>query len=308
MLQKFSRFPHLSAVAAMGIWGISYIWMKQLFQHLEPASILVIRLLISGFFLMVLLLILKRMEKIAYRHIPLFLMSAFFNPFLYFMGESHGLQLVSPTISAVIIATIPVFTPLFARIFLSEQLSRLNVAGIGISFAGVIIMLVDGNFSLAASPWGVAYLFGAVASSIVYGILLKKLTKLYSPITIVWIQNMIGILYFIPVALLKEHESIAAFTFTAEFALPVLLLGIFSSSLAFVFFTHSVKSLGIAKANIYTNLIPVFTAIFSILVLRETPLPQQWMGMLLVISGVAMSQKIATQPRKLVAETKSRQD
>lgn len=96
---------------------------------------------------------------------------------------------------------------------------------------------------------------------------------------------------FYPVALLKEHESIAAFTFTAEFALPVLLLGIFSSSLAFVFFTHSVKSLGIAKANIYTNLIPVFTAIFSILVLRETPLPQQWMGMLLVISGVAMSQK-----------------
>lgn len=296
MMQNQFRISHFTALAAMLIWGISYIWMKSLFIFLQPATILVVRLLISGLFLFVLLLITRKLEKIQKKHLPVFLLSAFFNPFLYFMGESHGLQRVSPTISAVIVATIPVFTPVFARIFLKERLSKLNIFGIVVSFAGVIIMLVTKDLSLTADPAGIMMLFGAVASAIVYGIVLKKLTLLYRALTIVWIQNIIGIFYFVPVALFKEFESLQTFQFQAEIVMPILLLGIFSSSLAFVFFTISVKNLGIARSNIYTNLIPVFTAIFSILVLSEMPDQKQWLGMALVISGVILSQKRFTNP------------
>lgn len=296
MMQNQFRISHFTALAAMLIWGISYIWMKSLFIFLQPATILVVRLLISGLFLFVLLLITRKLEKIQKKHLPVFLLSAFFNPFLYFMGESHGLQRVSPTISAVIVATIPVFTPVFARIFLKERLSKLNIFGIVVSFAGVIIMLVTKDLSLTADPAGIMMLFGAVASAIVYGIVLKKLTLLYRALTIVWIQNIIGIFYFVPVALFKEFESLQTFQFQAEIVMPILLLGIFSSSLAFVFFTISVKNLGIARSNIYTNLIPVFTAIFSILVLSEMPDQKQWLGMALVISGVILSQRRFTNP------------
>ena len=296
MMQNQFRISHFTALAAMLIWGISYIWMKSLFIFLQPATILVVRLLISGLFLFVLLLITRKLEKIQKKHLPVFLLSAFFNPFLYFMGESHGLQRVSPTISAVIVATIPVFTPVFARIFLKERLSKLNIFGIVVSFAGVIIMLVTKDLSLTADPAGIMMLFGAVASAIVYGIVLKKLTLLYRALTIVWIQNIIGIFYFVPVALFKEFESLQTFQFQAEIVMPILLLGVFSSSLAFVFFTISVKNLGIARSNIYTNLIPVFTAIFSILVLSEMPDQKQWLGMALVISGVILSQRRFTNP------------
>ena len=71
----------------------------------------------------------------------------------------------------------------------------------------------------------------------------------------------------------------------------LLLLGVFASSLAFVFFVKSVKQLGIAKANIYTNLIPVFTALFSLWILHEVITPDKIWGIVLVIAGVAVSQQ-----------------
>ncbi len=240
-----------------------------------------------------------KLERIKKEHYALFLLSALLNPFLYFMGESHGLQLVSPTISAVIIATIPVFTPVFARFFLKEHLSKLNIAGLIISFAGVLMMLVMKDFSLSADPFGVLYLFGAVASAIVYGIILKKLTLLYNALTIVWIQNFIGLFYFIPVILYKETDTLLYMPFSSQVILPILLLGVFSSSLAFVFFTRSVRSLGIARTNIYTNMIPVFTVMFSYFLLGELQNGQQFFGMMLVISGVIISQ---TKKRKVFQE------
>lgn len=298
-MNKTLNSAHLSALAAMFLWGISYIWMKQLFDYLEPASILFFRLVVSSVFLYFVLRLMGKLERIKKEHYALFLLSALLNPFLYFMGESHGLQLVSPTISAVIIATIPVFTPVFARFFLKEHLSKLNIAGLIISFAGVLMMLVMKDFSLSADPFGVLYLFGAVASAIVYGIILKKLTLLYNALTIVWIQNFIGLFYFIPVILYKETDTLLYMPFSSQVILPILLLGVFSSSLAFVFFTRSVRSLGIARTNIYTNMIPVFTVMFSYFLLGELQNGQQFFGMMLVISGVVISQ---TKKRKVFQE------
>jgi drug/metabolite transporter (DMT)-like permease len=298
-MNKTLNSAHLSALAAMFLWGISYIWMKQLFDYLEPASILFFRLVVSSVFLYFVLRLMGKLERIKKEHYALFLLSALLNPFLYFMGESHGLQLVSPTISAVIIATIPVFTPVFARFFLKEHLSKLNIAGLIISFAGVLMMLVMKDFSLSADPFGVLYLFGAVASAIVYGIILKKLTLLYNALTIVWIQNFIGLFYFIPVILYKETDTLLYMPFSSQVILPILLLGVFSSSLAFVFFTRSVRSLGIARTNIYTNMIPVFTVMFSYFLLGELQNGQQFFGMMLVISGVIISQ---TKKRKVFQE------
>lgn len=289
-MDKVLKSAHLSALAAMFLWGISYIWMKGLFDFLEPASILFFRLVVSSVFLYFVLRLMGKLERIKKEHYFIFLLSALFNPFLYFMGESHGLQLVSPTISAAIVATIPVFTPVFARIFLREHLSKLNILGLFISFGGVLLMLVMKDFSLSANPFGVMYLFGAVASSIVYGIILKKLTLLYNALTIVWIQNLIGLFYFIPVILYKETDTLLIAPFTTAVVFPILLLGVFSSSLAFVFFTRSVRSLGIARTNIYTNMIPVFTAIFSYFILAEVLDARQLTGMMFVISGVIISQ------------------
>ena len=280
---------HLSALLSMLFWGMSYIWSKLVFQVYGPGTTIFLRLIISTFFLAGILYLGGKFQKIRAKHIPLFLLTALFNPFLYFVGESYGLNLVSPTISAVIIATIPVFTPFAATIFTNERIGLLSFIGLGISFTGVLIMLIEKDLSFAASPTGILFLFGAVVSAIVHGLLLKRITQLYSPLMIVWGQNTIGILYFLPL-FLTETQVLTKIPPPGNALLPLLFLGTFASSLAFVFFTYTIKHIGISRSNIYTNLIPVFAAIFSFFILGERLIASKIAGIILVASGVLVSQ------------------
>lgn len=301
-MKKSTLLVHGSALLAMFFWGISYIWSKQVFEHLQPATTVFFRLLISVPFLFLLISLLKQHEKIQRQHYPIFILSAVFNPFLYFMGESFGLNLVSPTISAVIIATIPLFTPVFAFAFLRERLSRLNITGLLISFIGILVMLLQKNLSFAASPLGIMYLFGAVLAAVAYGLLLKKLTSLYSSTTIVLGQNFIGIFFFLPIVYLFEKNQLSMASFQSDVLIPLLMLGVFASSLAFILFTYAVGKLGIARSNIYTNMIPVFTAFFSFLLLGEIITFDKMIGVVLVIFGVAVSQY---KPKRSISIQKS---
>lgn len=280
---------HLSALVAMLFWGMSYIWSKQVFETLGPGTTVFFRLIISSAFLALLLYFTNSFQKIQKKHFKLFLLTSLFNPFLYFVGESYGLNLVSPTISAVIIATIPVFTPIATRIFTNERLTTLNIIGLLVSFTGIIVMLVDKNFTLTASPLGILFLFGAVISAIIYSLFLKKTTEHYPALTIVWGQNTIGIFYFLPLFLMETSGKVPLGTLS-QVMMPLVLLGVFASSMAFVLFTYTVSKIGVSRSNIYTNLISVFTAFFSFLILGEQFIPSKIAGMLLVILGVSLSQ------------------
>ncbi len=280
----------------MLLWGISYIWSKIVFEYIEPATTVFSRLVISSVFLLLLLKATGRSQPIKREHIRLFFVSALFNPFLYFVGESFGLDRVSPTISAVIIATIPIFMPFAAYAYLNERLKPINIFGLLISFSGVLIMVIDRNLRFTAAPDGLLFLLLAVVSAIIYGVLLKKLTLNYSPLTIIAYQNLIGIFYFLPLVLVFENHQLIDINFEFRFLGNLFMLGIFASSLAFVFFVKAVKHLGIAKANIYTNLIPVFTAFFSLMILSELITADKIAGIVLVIAGVVVSQQGKTPP------------
>lgn len=274
----------------MLLWGLSYIWTKIVFKYYQPLTTIFLRLLISSIILIIFIHLFRKPKKIKKEHYKLFAVSAFFNPLLYFLGESFGLSLVSSTISAVIVSTIPLFTPIVAYFSLKEKLSVVNLFGIIISFMGIMIMLFDDKLRINENPIGILILFGAVAAALVYGILLKKLTRSYSSLTIITYQNAIGAIYFLPLFLFFEFNQFVQVPLNTELVTSILLLAVFASSLAFILFTTVVRKIGISKGNIYTNLIPGFTAIFSFFILSEQFPFSKIIGMIIVILGVILSQ------------------
>ena len=122
----------------MLFWGLSFIWSSLLLKFYQPVTLIFIRLVISSIFLFALIFFLGKFEKVERKDYKLILLSALFNPFLYFLGENYGLKFSSPTIAAVIIATIPLFSPLIAYLTFREKLTPVNFIGIAVSFAGVI--------------------------------------------------------------------------------------------------------------------------------------------------------------------------
>jgi drug/metabolite transporter (DMT)-like permease len=139
----------------MIFWGFSFIWSSLLLKSYQPVTIIFIRLIISSVLLFALLFILGKKEKIGRKDYKLIFLSALFNPFLYFLGENYGLKFSSPTIAAVIIATIPVFSPLIGYLTFREKLTPVNLIGIAVSFGGVMLMLITPAFSLAADVKGI---------------------------------------------------------------------------------------------------------------------------------------------------------
>ena len=151
-------------------------------------------------------------------------------------------------------------------------------------------MLLTKNFHLEVSGIGILCLAGAVFSALMYSVMLKKLAETYSPLFIIAIQNLIGIFLFLPLFLFFEADQVFTIIPTREIISSFLFLAILASSLSFVFFAHSVKILGVSKANIFSNLIPVFTAIFSFFILDERFTFQKIIGMIIVIGGVYISE------------------
>ena len=275
---------------SMLFWGMSFVWTKIVLNYYEPITTIFLRLVLSTVILFSGLMLFNRIEKIRKEDYKLFLVSAFFNPFLYFLGENFGIKYATATISAVIIATIPLFVPMVAYFALSEKLKKINIIGIIISFIGITVMMVNKDLSLNASPFGISCLFLAVGSAVIYSIMLKILAGKYSAFTIVATQNLIGVILFLPIFLVFDYQSFILVKPNAELISSLVLLSFFASSLAFVFFTIGTREIGVSKTAVFSNIIPVFTAIFSYFILSEYFNMNKIVGMVIVLFGVFFTQ------------------
>jgi drug/metabolite transporter (DMT)-like permease len=289
-LRKHPYFPYVVAVVSMLLWGMSFVWTAIVLETYPPVTVIFLRLLISCVFLFLFVYITGRIQRIRKEDLWLFLGSALFNPFFYFIGENYGVLLTSPTISAVIIATIPLFAPIAAFFYLRERLNILNISGLLISFSGILIMLLGPDLSIQTSPLGVLALMVAVFSAVAYSIFLKKLTARYSSVFIIAVQNFLGLLYFSPLFFAFEWNHFLSATPSLQVMSSIFALAVLCSSLAFILFTMAVRQIGVARSNVFANLIPVFTGVFSFMVIAEQLGTQKILGILVVVAGLFLSQ------------------
>ena len=231
-LQRIGIYPLISL--AVIFWGMSYVWTTIVFKYYHPISTIFIRLVISSALLVGYTFLSGKAEKIKKEDRWLLLISALFNPFLYFLFENYGLKNSTPTISAVIIATIPVFVSIVGYFMLKENLSLINIIGILVSFLGIGIMLVNPDFSLNSSWAGILFLSGAVVMAVIYTVLLKRLAHKYSALTIITYQNMIGVIYFLPLFLFFDYKYFITVRPNFELVYSLLSLAVFASTLAFI--------------------------------------------------------------------------
>ena len=281
---------YISVILAMTFWSMTYVWYKMVFEAYNPITTVLLRLVLSSVILVAMMWPTRQLQKIHPGDLKYFFLVSLFQPFLYFLCESYGVKFVSSTISAVIISTIPLFSPFVTAYFFREKILRFNIIGIVISIVGVALVIFERNKSVDATLAGILLLFGAVAAGIGYSIVVKKLSGKYNSISIVTYHNIIGIFFFLPLFLIFDLDHFMATGYVAEAVVPLLELAIFGSSFAFIFFTFSIKKIGVTKSNAFTNAIPVLTAIFAFIMLGETLSAIKMGGIGLVIAGLFMSQ------------------
>jgi drug/metabolite transporter (DMT)-like permease len=278
-----------AALLSMFFWSFSFVWFKIAYKAYEPMTVVLFRLILATVIIFVVSQVMRKLEKLRKNDLGWMLLLSFFEPFMYFMGESFGLKYISSTVAAVVVSTIPLFTTLAAWYFYREKLTKTNFAGLVISIIGVSLVVFDTAYGLSASPLGLMLEFIAVLSTVGYAVILKKLTARYNGYTIITYQNLFGIFMFFPFWLIFESSVTLQTPFNAEAFSAILKLAVFASILAFIFFTYSIRHLGINRSNMFVNLIPVFVAIFSFLILGDEINIQKAAGIMIVISGLFLA-------------------
>jgi len=266
------------------------LWAKDALVYYNPITLICIRTFISAVFILPVLFILKKQISIKRKHLPALVLLAFFEPFLYFIGETSGLNKVDPASTAVIISTIPLFTPLAAFYFLKEKVTAWNIAGIVLSLIGIAVMVLDHQLNIQISVEGLLFLTLAVVAAIGYSVVIKRLPGNYSVFTIIFYQNAIGAILFIPLVFIFDFQQLLITGWITSAVWPIVKLGVFASTIAFLFYMYALKFMDITKVNIFTNMIPVFTILIMWIVMDEAPEFRKAIGMAVVIVGVFVSQ------------------
>lgn len=253
-------------------------------------TIITLRLVIASVLMFAFLSFTGKIQKIKAADFKWFFFLAFFEPYLYFVGETNGLTIVDSTLASVIVSTVPLFAPVFAFILLRERVGWQNIVGIVVSLIGVFFVIYQPGSEISASPKGVALMFLAVFAAICYSILLRRIPVYYSTMNVIFYQNLMGLVFFIPTFLFTDMSSIQTIHVTKDAVVALILLSVFASVIAFILFAGAVRQVGVAKTNVFVNLIPVFTALFSWIFYSEFISMWKWIGILIVIAGLFASQ------------------
>lgn len=214
-----------------------------------------------------------------------------------------SLQFTSATNSALFTTLTPGLIVLFSLIILREKVNAFQFIGLIASFIGVLIVLTKGNLlQLFRTHYneGDAIMLLAVLSWTAYSLLLKK-AKGIPPVTLVAMIALVGAILMIPFLFIQpiHFEKI-----TSLGIIGVIYMGVFPSVGSFIFWNQGVKILGASKAGITMNLIPVFTAIISVILGHVLELSQM-LGGLLTIAGmllIALKRKQLSQISAPVAQ------
>jgi drug/metabolite transporter (DMT)-like permease len=268
------------------IWGWSFLLIKVAVAGITPSAVAWTRIALGA---LVLRIVLSRLggrvplDPVSLRHFAVAAVMGNIVPFtLLAWGEQH----ISSALTAVLNASTPLFTAVFAAIGLHERLRPVQIAGLVVGIVGVAVAAGVGASDLhGSSAAGAA---AAVLAGVGYGmafVYMRRHLVSYQPIVAATGQLLAGAVLLAPVAVLTSVAGGVSLTPTRVAAM--VLLGAVGTGIAYVLNYRIIADLGATKASLVTYLIPVVAVIVGVLVLGEAFEWRLLIGGALTVTGIA---------------------
>ena len=289
-----SRVAVICLVVAMALWGSSFIALKVAFAELPAMWVILGRMALGS---LVFLLAWRWRGRMQYRRgdWKYLLSLAACEPCLYFLFEALALQNTSASQAGMVGALLPLLVAVGAFVFLSERITRTTLVGFLLAVIGTVWLSLAGSADEhAANPLlGNFFELLAMLCAMGYTLMLKHLSARYSPFLLTAMMAFVGTLFFLPLALLGDplpHQV------SPTGLAAVAYLGVLVTVGAYGLYNFGVSRLPASQASGFTNLIPLFTLLFAVLLLGERLNNSQILAAVLVFAGVALSQWRAAPP------------
>ncbi len=287
MNRSGNKGAYVALTGAMVFWGVSFVATKVALESFPTFTLIFIRFGLAGCLFLGGALLRGVPSFTPGDHFKLFVM-ALFEPGLYFVFETFGLQHTTAPKASLVIAAVPVAVLLFARGIIGERITLPSVAGILVSLAGIAVLITgDPSFrwELGGHLLGDALILGAVVTAALYMVYARDLGRLHSAWDITSFQILYGALFYAPM-FVKESFSMDWGEVTAVSYMAVGYLTVFATVAAFLCYNYGLTRISASRAAVFVNGIPVVTALSAWVVLGERLTLLQAAGGAMVLFGV----------------------
>lgn len=282
------------------IWGWSFLFIKVAVEGMTPTTVAFARVALGAVALAVAARVMGLRlpaDRTYWRHVAISAVFANIIPFtLLAWGEQH----ISSALTAVLNASTPLFTGLFAVLWFRDRMDRRGVLGLLLGITGVAVAAGVGGDDLAGSSlWGSLASVGAGAS---YGLQLnyaKKHLMDVPPAVAAFGQLVAGTVLLAPVAAVTTARE--GIDLEPHRILAILLLGSVGTGVAYLLFYRSVADVGPTTTSLVTYLIPVFAVVIGVVGLDEEFHLRVVFGGVMIVAGIALVQRRLKLPRRRAA-------
>ncbi|PKM52236.1 MAG: EamA family transporter [Firmicutes bacterium HGW-Firmicutes-7] len=277
------------------IFGFSFMFTKLTLAYvLDIYHMLAFRFLIA--FVVMTILLLFKIIKVNYRgkKLRMLFLLGLFQPIIYFVFETKGIELLPSSQAGIMIACIPIIVMIFAFIFLNEKITLKRLVFIMLSVFGAIIINVN-NFS-GGSIRGLLFLFIAVLAGAIYNILSRKLHLEFSAIEITYLMMGFGAIVFNGLSLGIHINKEVLLDYFKPLTSPQAIIGflylsILSSIVAFFVLNYILSKAEASKVAVFANFTTVVSIFAGVVIMNEIFMWQQLIGAIMIIIGVYFTQK-----------------
>jgi len=212
----------------------------------------------------------------------------FLNPYLYYLVLFKAYSLLKAQIAQPLNYTWPIVLSLLSVPLLKKKIKLINLLSLLISFAGVIIISTEGNFSRLEikNPLGV---FLAVSSSLIWALYwIYNIRDKREESVKLTLNFFFGFIYILITQILTGSLKLPPF----KGLVGSIYIGIFEMGITFFIWLLSLKkSKNIALTSNIIYLSPFISLFFIHIFVGEKILFSTLLGLILIISGIILNRK-----------------
>ncbi len=225
------------------------------------------------------------------RSIKPLLFIALFQPVLYFIGETIGIDLTTASESGTLTTMLPIVTIVLCSIIIKEKPTRPQVAGIVVSILGVLMIVLVKGLDASLNILGYAMLVLAMVSDALC-VTFQRKAKDYSAGEKTLVMAGVGAVVFTGMACVEHgvagtmNEFITLPFRDTDFLIAVLYLAVGCQTLAFLMANHAILDIGPARCTSFAGVTTVVSVLAGVIFLKESFSLLQGVGTALVLAGV----------------------
>jgi drug/metabolite transporter (DMT)-like permease len=206
---------------------------------------------------------------------------------IYNVGLNAAERLVDAGTAAMLIGVGPILMALIAGVVLREGFPRPLMAGIALSFGGLLVIGLSSPKGGGSSVgWGALLCFAAALAYAVAVVIQKPLLARVSALQVTWLACTVGAIACLPFAPALVRESSHA---SAGSLLWTLYLGVLPTAVAFTTWAYALARTSAGRLGVTTYLVPPISILLGWLILGEVPAVVALGGGALCLAGVAVS-------------------